>query len=128
MVAIRYAVRLGDIDALEITKLDILDHLDSIKVATAYSVNGTVTDEFPNRIDLPLIPSYRTLPGWRTPTSDCRRPEELPERTREYLQFIADESGCPIAMVSVGKERSAAISFDPWLKPRSTSPERSFHG
>ena len=119
MVAIRYAVRFGDIDALAITKLDVLDGLDEICVATAYEVGGRRTDAFPTRVDLSVSPSYVTLKGWRSSIEGVRRFEDLPVEAREYLQFIADESGCPIQLVSVGKERSATIVLDPWLKPRS---------
>jgi adenylosuccinate synthase len=124
MVAIRYAVEFGDIDALVITKLDILDGLDEIKVSTAYSERNEPVGRFPAFLDESLVPIYRTLPGWRTSISSCRRWADLPPRAKEYLQFIADESGCPIAMASVGKERSATILLDPWLEPSRGS--RSF--
>jgi adenylosuccinate synthase len=117
MVAIRYAVRFGDIDALAVTKLDVLSDLAEIKVATRYRVDGQPTDRFPNAADIPVEPIYETLPGWRQDISGCRRPADLPPLAREYLQFMADASGCPVAMVSVGKERSAVVSFDPWLTP-----------
>ena len=119
LVAIRYAVRMGDVDALAVTKLDVLSDLDEIRLATGYKVNGRECDEFPNALDLEIEPQYVTLPGWKEDISACRRIEDLPARAREYLQFVANESECPIAMVSVGKERSAIVRFDPWLEPEA---------
>jgi len=117
MVAIRYAVEFGDIDALVITKLDILDGLDEIKVSTQYLKRQKPVGRFPTFLDESLEPHYETLPGWRSDISASRYWADLPPRTKDYLQFIADESHCPIAMVSVGKDRSATIQLEPWLQP-----------
>lgn len=119
MVAIRYAIRFGDIDALAITKLDVLDGFDEIRVAMAYEVDGRRLAGFPTRADVRVTPVYVTLPGWRTSLEHVRRIEDLPPAARQYLQFIANESACPIALLSVGKDRSATIALDPWLRPQS---------
>jgi adenylosuccinate synthase len=117
LAALRYTIRTGDIDALVITKLDVLDGLPEIKVCTRYLLDGKPTDVFPSVWEESPRPSYRTMPGWQADTSGCRRLEDLPEPTRAYLELIADETSCPIAMVSVGKERQATIRLDPWLEP-----------
>jgi len=128
MVAIRHAVQFGDIDALAITKLDVLDALDEIKVSTHYVKKGTRVDQFPSCTDEIVKPVYETLPGWRKNVSACRKFEDLPPQSRDYLQFIADQSGCPIAMVSVGKERSAMIRLDSWLQPSGNGRQRTTDG
>ena len=120
LVALRQTIRVGDIDALVITKLDVLDRLDEIKVATVYVERGQEIDRFPANLREGTQPKYRTLPGWKRSITECRRFDDLPEQTRSYLQFVADESRCPIAMVSVGKERSEVIRLDPWLEPRTS--------
>ena len=107
----------GDIDALVITKLDVLDGLDEIRAAVAYRLGSELRDSVPASLD-GVEPQYETVPGWRESTEGCRKPEDLPARAREYLQFVADQCGCPVAIVSVGQERSAMLRFDPWLQPR----------
>ena len=117
IVALRRAIQFGDVDAMVVTKLDVLDHLDEVKVAVSYSVDGVETDQFPAFTDCEIIPRYRSFPGWLDSTTGCRSFDELPERAREYLQFVADAASCPIAIVSVGKERSQIVNLDPWLEP-----------
>jgi adenylosuccinate synthase len=118
LAAVRYAIRFGDVDALVITKLDVLDGLPEIRVAVGYRQNGRALAEFPPHLLPTPEPVYRDLPGWEEPTGGCRRFADLPERCRRYLQFIADGTACPIAMVSVGQDRSAVIRLDPPLRPR----------
>ena len=116
--AVRYAVEVGDVDALVITKLDVLDGINEIPVAVGYERRGKRLDRMPTDLDEHVRPVYETVSGWNAPTTGCRRPEDLPAAARDYLQYIADRVGCPIAMVSVGKERSAMFGIDPWLTPR----------
>jgi adenylosuccinate synthase len=127
MVAIRYAVQLGDIDALAITKLDVLDGFEEVRVAMSYQLSGKPIESFPTVLDPGLEPNYVALPGWKKPITDAKKLEDLPRPTRDYLQFIADESGCPISMVSVGKDRSATIQLRPWLEPGPGRAARGVH-
>lgn len=117
IVALRRAIQFGDVDAMVVTKLDVLDHLDEIKAAVSYTVDGVETDQFPASVDCEITPHYRSFPGWLENTTECRSFEELPEKARQYLQFVADAAGCPIAIVSVGKERTQIVTLDPWLEP-----------
>ena len=117
IVALRRAIQFGDVDAMVVTKLDVLDHLDEIKAAVSYTVDGVETDQFPASVDCEITPHYRSFPGWLESTAECRSFEQLPEKARQYLQFIADAAGCPIAIVSVGKERTQIVTLDPWLEP-----------
>jgi adenylosuccinate synthase len=122
-VAIRYAARVNGLDALVITKLDVLDELDEISVCTAYRCNGQTITEFPS--DLAQLaqcePIYETLPGWDTPTRGVRRFDELPENARRYLAFLEQVSGVPAAIVSTGSDRADTIiredsSLAGWLR------------
>lgn len=117
IVALRRAIQFGDVDAMVVTKLDVLDHLDEIKAAVSYTVDGVETDQFPASVDCEITPHYRSFPGWLENTTECRSFEDLPEKARQYLQFVADAAGCPIAIVSVGKERTQIVTLDPWLEP-----------
>lgn len=122
LFALRYTVRFGDVDALVVTKLDVLDGFESLQLCVGYEGVGSVSDPscgFPAHLDTEVRPRLHELPGWTSRTADCRRFEDLPEPAREYLQYVADTVDCPIAMLSVGKERSQIIHLDPWLKPRS---------
>jgi adenylosuccinate synthase len=110
-VVLRYAARVNGLTGLALTKLDVLDSFDEVKIATAYEAGGAVLEDFPE--DLALLerarPLYETLPGWRASTSHARTIEELPGGARAYLQRIEELTGVPIWFVSVGTEREEII-------------------
>ncbi|NES80317.1 MAG: adenylosuccinate synthase [Moorea sp. SIO2B7] len=107
----RYAVRINGLDCLAITKLDILDELEEIKVCTAYEINGVACNHFPTNAAqfAHCNPIYKTLPGWRQPTTDCRSLDDLPTQALEYLKFLAELMEVPIAIVSLGASRDQTI-------------------
>jgi adenylosuccinate synthase len=97
------------------TRLDILDQYPTIKVCTAYRLDGKVTKIFPssNKALLRVEPIYEELPGWQKETKQARAFEDLPPQARAYVQRIQELVGCPIDMVSVGPEREQAIIINP---------------
>ncbi len=107
----RYAVRINGLDCLAITKLDVLDQLDEIKVCVSYEIDGDRCHEFPSnaRRFARCRPIYETLPGWKQPTDHCRSLADLPPEALNYLEFLADIMEVPIAIVSLGAERSQTI-------------------
>ena len=107
----RYAVEVNGIDCLAITKLDVLDELDEIRVCVAYDMDGQRLDHFPSSSSefARCRPVYETLPGWQTSTADCRRLEELPATAMAYLRFLAELMEVPIAIVSLGASRDQTI-------------------
>ncbi len=107
----RYAVRINGIDCLAITKLDVLDELDEIKVCVAYEVDGTRCNNFPSssRVFARCKPIYETVPGWLESTVDCRTLEDLPKAALDYLKFLAELMAAPIAVVSLGASRDQTI-------------------
>ena len=107
----RYAVRINGLDCLAVTKLDVLDDLEEIKVCTAYELDGKVVRDFPSdaRAFARAIPIYETLPGWKRSTSECKTVDELPTEAKEYLKFLADLTGTPIAIISLGASRGQTI-------------------
>jgi adenylosuccinate synthase len=107
----RYAVRINGIDSLAITKLDVLDELEEIKVCVAYEIEGQRCEDFPSsaRRFARCRPIYKTLPGWQQPTTHCRSLEDLPRQALDYLKFLAELMEVPIAIVSLGANRDQTI-------------------
>jgi adenylosuccinate synthase len=108
--ALRYAARVNGLDALIVTKLDVLDRFAEIRVAEAYQVDGREV-AFPAGVrDLErCVPRWRTFPGWGGPTTGVRRWCDLPVEARAYLEWIEQGCGVPITRVSVGAERDAEV-------------------
>jgi adenylosuccinate synthase len=107
----RYAVRINGMDCMAITKLDVLDEFEEIQVCVAYEINGTQTTDFPNsaRDFAKCRPVYKTLPGWKQDTTECRSLEDLPQAALNYLKFLADLMEVPISIVSLGPSRDQTI-------------------
>jgi adenylosuccinate synthase len=107
----RYAVRINGMDCMAITKLDVLDEFDEIQVCVAYEINGKQTTDFPDsaRDFAKCVPIYKTLPGWKQNTAECRSLEDLPKAALNYLKFLADLMEVPISIVSLGPSRDQTI-------------------
>lgn len=114
-VASRYTVRINGLTSMVMTRLDILDQYPTIKVCTAYRLDGKVTKTFPSstRSLLRVEPILEELPGWQKDTKQVRAFEDLPPQARDYVQRIQELVGCPIDMVSVGPEREQAVIINP---------------
>jgi len=110
-VAVRYAARINGLDALAITKMDVLDGMDAIPVCTAYRCGTRTLTEFPGDIAQlnACTPVYETLPGWSQPTRGVRRFDDLPVEARNYLARLEDLTGVPAAVISTGSEREDTI-------------------
>jgi adenylosuccinate synthase len=110
-VAVRYAVRINGIDALALTKLDVLDGLEAIDICTGYTVDGTRVDEFPADVATAgaITPVYETWPGWSAPTKGATRFDQLPEAARRYVARLEEVSGVPVALISTGSDRGETI-------------------
>ena len=103
-VAVRYGVRINGLDALALTKLDVLDGLDHVLLCTAYRCDGRTLTDFPadaSRLAA-CVPVYETMPGWSTPTRGVRRFGDLPEAARRYIARLEEASGVPAAIISTG--------------------------
>ena len=112
--ALRYAARINGLDQLVITKLDVLDDFEEIRVAEEYERSGRGVGSFPtSALALEACrPRWRTFPGWRASTSEVRRWEDLPEAARAYLEWIEEKVCVRITTVSVGAAREAEIRRD----------------
>jgi adenylosuccinate synthase len=112
LVQLRYAVRLNTITALAVTKLDVLTGLSSLRVCTRYrGAEEASFDHFPyhQTVVHRALGEYAELPGWDEDLGDCRDEADLPQAARDYLAYIEDFVGVPIALVSVGPGRDQVI-------------------
>lgn len=109
-VASKYGCRLQGTTDVAFTVLDVLGYLDEIPVCTGYEVNGEVTTEFPTTGLLEVAkPVLQTLPGWKEEIRGIKRYEDLPENCRKYVEFVEEQIGYPITMVSNGPGRDDII-------------------
>lgn len=110
LVALRYAIMINGVTKLIMMKSDVLDDFHTVKACTAYKVDGKLTDRLPFDIATANIePVYEELPGWQTPMTAIRSEEEFPEQFRAYIDFLEKHLGVPIAIVSVGPDRTQTI-------------------
>jgi adenylosuccinate synthase len=111
LVALKYAVRINGINELAVTKLDVLDSFDEIKICTAYELDGKQTDLFP--IDGKKLarvkPVYTTMPGWKINSNAIKSKEDLPDTITSYLRFIESYLEVPVVILSTGPKRNETL-------------------
>jgi adenylosuccinate synthase len=111
VVVVRHAARVNGLTMLAMTKLDVLSGIETLRICTGYRIGDRIADDFPSsaadfeRID----PVYEDMPGWTADISGARTMNDLPGAARAYLARLSELVGVPIALVSVGSERSAHI-------------------
>jgi adenylosuccinate synthase len=110
-VVVRYAVRVNGLSGLAVTKLDVLDGLDTVPVCSHYRMGDERLDDFPDNVAaLECVqPAYERLQGWKRATGDARRLRDLPAAARRYLDRLEELSGAPIRYVGVGTKREQII-------------------
>lgn len=111
MVALRYTVMLNGVTSLIMTKADVLSGFDTLRVATAYKINGKITTEIPFDTEAPVEPVYTELPGWKEDISGIREKENLPENLHGYIRFVENRLKIPVTIVSVGPDREATVNL-----------------
>ena len=110
-VVVRYSARINGIDALALTKLDVLDGLSEVQLCTGYETpSGTIT-EFPAdlRALAAATPVYETMPGWSTPTKGVKDFAQLPPEAQRYIKRLEEVSGVDCAVISTGSDRTETI-------------------
>jgi adenylosuccinate synthase len=119
-VAVRYAVRVNGLNALALTKLDVLDGLPELQVCTSYRCRGTDLTEMPG--DVAQLAEceavYETLPGWTAPAAGARRYDDLPLEAQRYVARLEEITGVPAAIISTGSAREDTI-----IRERSVAAE-----
>ena len=113
-VAVRYAVRVNGLDALALTKLDVLDGMNELQICTSYRCGGATLTEFPGDVaQLAACEAvYESMPGWTTPTKGARRFADLPADAQRYIARLEELTGVPAAIVSTGSAREDTILRD----------------
>jgi adenylosuccinate synthase len=112
-VAVREAVRLNGLAGLAITKLDVLNDFETIKVCTGYSYQGQLLENFPRDPDVlrDCHPVYEEFEGWKSDICGAKSYDQLPATARAYLKGLEQLSGCPIVLISVGPRRDQTIQL-----------------
>ncbi len=111
LVALKYAVKINGIDELALTKLDVLNNFERIKLCTGYRMKGEEISTFP--VDSYYLeevePVYKTMPGWQTDISGYNSRNELPNSLNDYLGFIEEYLEVQITILSIGPKRSQTM-------------------
>jgi adenylosuccinate synthase len=110
-VMLRHATRVNSLTEIALTKLDVLDTFEEVKVCTGYSINGTVMRNYPDRPDMlaHAVPVYETLPGWKSSTEGITKFADLPQSAQQIVKIVERETGIPVSMVGTGPSRDAMV-------------------
>jgi adenylosuccinate synthase len=113
-VVLRYAARVNGFDTIALTKLDVLDQSETIKVCTGYSYRGEVLTEFPDEETVlrEAEPVYEEISGWCTSTAGIRHEPDLPAKARRYLERLEELMEIPVCLISTGAQREETIVCD----------------
>lgn len=119
-VLARTAVRLNGLQSIALTKLDVLDQLDSIKICVGYQLGDKRLDHIPSLAeDLEkVLPIYEVMQGWKSSTTDIATYDQLPQEAKNYLHRIEELCKVPISMISLGPERSRTIILRDFFRPK----------
>jgi adenylosuccinate synthase len=112
-VMLRQAVRLNSLTEIALTKLDVLDQLDTLKVCVAYEAEGTRYEYMPYHQSVlhKVVPVYAELPGWRRDLSGATRSDHFPPEAKAYIDFLSEQVGVPVKLVGVGPGREQVVQF-----------------
>jgi len=111
LVALKYSLMLNGVTQLIMTKTDVLDSFDRIKVVTAYSVNGELTDQMQYDLDADVKPVFTEMAGWNTDLTGIRSKEQFPRELKDYIMFLEKELKVPVKYVGVGPDREQIIEM-----------------
>ncbi len=109
LVALKYAIMINGVTQLIMMKGDVLEEFDTIKACVAYKINGKETESLPFDLSEVTEPVYAELPGWQADLTKLQSENEFPEELNAYLDFLEDELGVPVKIVSVGPDRAQTI-------------------
>jgi adenylosuccinate synthase len=113
-VLVRQAIKISGIDGIALTKLDVLDELEKIKICVQYELDGKKIDYLPAAVEdqIKIKPIYKTFPGWKSPTSGIKNIEKLPENAKKYISAVEDFIGAKISSISTSPEREDTILLE----------------
>ena len=112
-VLVRQTIKISGINGIALTKLDVLDNLDEIKMCIAYDLDGNKIDYLPAAVDdqLKVKPIYITFKGWKSSTKGIKKFDDLPENAKKYINMIEQISDTKVVMVSTGPSRDQILSL-----------------
>ncbi|RNC72267.1 MAG: adenylosuccinate synthase [Desulfuromonadales bacterium] len=112
-MVVRYAVRVNGLTGVAITKLDVLNDFDTIRICTGYTHDGKTLTDLPANLAVfeKCQPVYEEMPGWKSDICGARSFDELPETAKQYVRRLEELIGCPIVLVSVGPRRDQTITL-----------------
>ena len=113
-VLVRQTIKVSGIDGIALTKLDVLDELDEIKMCIAYELDGKTIDYLPAAVEdqIKIRPIYKTFPGWNVSTSGIKNMDSLPENAKKYIFAVEDFIGAKVSSVSTSPEREDTILIE----------------
>ena len=113
-VLVRQAIKISGIDGIALTKLDVLDELEKIKICVQYELDGKKIDYLPAAVEdqIKIKPIYKTFPGWKSSTSGIKNIEKLPENAKKYISAVEDFIGAKISSISTSPEREDTILLE----------------
>ena len=113
-VLVRQTIKVSGIDGIALTKLDVLDELDEIKMCVAYELDGEKLDYLPAAVEdqIKIKPIYKSFPGWKVSTSGIKNMDLLPDNAKKYIFSIEDFIGAKISSVSTSPERDDTILIE----------------
>lgn len=109
MVALKYAIMIDGVTQLIMMKADVMNDFDTIRIATAYEIDGKRTTEFPYDVEADIKPIYTDFKGWKCDLRKVTRYEEFPAAFKQYVEFIEKETGVPVKIISVGPDRGETV-------------------
>jgi len=113
-VLVRQTIKISGIDGIALTKLDVLDDLDEIKICIEYELDGKKIDYLPAAVEdqIKIKPIYKTFPGWKTPTNGIKNIKDLPENAKKYIFAVENFIGAKISRISTSPERDDTILIE----------------
>ncbi len=113
-VLVRQTIKISGIDGIALTKLDVLDELDEIKMCVQYDLNGKKVDYLPASVEdqLKIKPIYKSFPGWKVSTSGIKNMDDLPDKAKDYIYAVEDFIGTKISSISTSPERDDTILIE----------------
>lgn len=109
LVALKYSIMINGVTEIVLTKADVMNNFDIIKVCTSYKIDGNICERFPAEIDSVIEPQYINFKGWNSNITDVNNYDELPIECKKYIEFIENETGVKISIVSTGPDRAETI-------------------
>lgn len=108
---LKYAQMLNGFDSFNLTKIDVLDHLEEVKIGVQYKIDGKKIDYMPSTLEeyARVEVEYETLPGWKTDLKQFERFEDWPERAKDYVYRLEELIGVPISWIGTGPERESMV-------------------